>query len=87
MTARSAMSDSPARYAALSVVAAVATIALKSAAWALTGSVGLLSDAAGCRFLFVDWGFARPNEREELAARERVADPAALAKRLSPAGR
>lgn len=46
MTARSAMSDSPARYAALSVVAAVITIALKSAAWALTGSVGLLSDAA-----------------------------------------
>jgi cation diffusion facilitator family transporter len=39
-------SDSPARYAALSVGAAVATIALKTAAWALTGSVGLLSDAA-----------------------------------------
>lgn len=38
--------DSPQRYAALSVAAAVATIALKTAAWALTGSVGLLSDAA-----------------------------------------
>jgi cation diffusion facilitator family transporter len=30
----------------LSIVAAVATIALKLSAWALTGSVGLLSDAA-----------------------------------------
>jgi cation diffusion facilitator family transporter len=30
----------------LSVAAAVATISLKTAAWALTGSVGLLSDAA-----------------------------------------
>jgi len=36
----------PERFAALSVAAAVATIALKTAAWALTGSVGLLSDAA-----------------------------------------
>jgi cation diffusion facilitator family transporter len=33
------------RYAWLSVAAAVATIALKSTAWGLTGSVGLLSDA------------------------------------------
>jgi cation diffusion facilitator family transporter len=33
------------RFAALSIVAAVATIALKTAAFALTGSVGLLSDA------------------------------------------
>ena len=33
------------RFAWLSVAAAVATIALKSAAWWLTGSVGLLSDA------------------------------------------
>jgi divalent metal cation (Fe/Co/Zn/Cd) transporter len=30
----------------LSIAAAVATIALKTTAWALTGSVGLLSDAA-----------------------------------------
>jgi cation diffusion facilitator family transporter len=37
----------PARfYAWLSIVAAVATIALKAGAWKLTGSVGLLSDAA-----------------------------------------
>ena len=33
------------RFAWLSVAAALATIALKSAAWWLTGSVGLLSDA------------------------------------------
>lgn len=33
------------RFAWLSVVAAIATIALKVAAWWLTGSVGLLSDA------------------------------------------
>jgi cation diffusion facilitator family transporter len=32
-------------YLRLSVAAALATIALKTAAWALTGSVGLLSDA------------------------------------------
>jgi cation diffusion facilitator family transporter len=34
------------RYAWLSIAAAVATIALKTAAWLITGSVGLLSDAA-----------------------------------------
>lgn len=33
------------RYAWLSIAAAIATIALKGAAWWLTGSVGLLSDA------------------------------------------
>lgn len=33
------------RYAVLSIAAAVATIGLKGGAWALTGSVGLLSDA------------------------------------------
>jgi cation diffusion facilitator family transporter len=33
------------RYAWLSVAAAIGTIALKTAAWKLTGSVGLLSDA------------------------------------------
>lgn len=33
------------RYAWLSVAAALATMALKTAAWAFTGSVGLLSDA------------------------------------------
>lgn len=35
-----------ARLLALSIVAAVATISLKTGAWLLTGSVGLLSDAA-----------------------------------------
>lgn len=34
------------RYAYLSIAAALVTIALKTAAWLLTGSVGLLSDAA-----------------------------------------
>lgn len=37
--------DTPSRFAALSVAAALATILLKTAAWAMTGSVGLLSDA------------------------------------------
>ncbi|MEA5417433.1 cation diffusion facilitator family transporter [Synechococcus sp. BA-132 BA5] len=36
---------SPRSYILLSVAAAVATIVLKTAAWRLTGSVGLLSDA------------------------------------------
>lgn len=36
---------SPARYALLAAAAAVATMALKFAAWHLSGSVGLLSDA------------------------------------------
>src|SRR5690349_16862138 len=34
------------RYAWLSIAAAVLTMVFKVAAWALTGSVGLLSDAA-----------------------------------------
>jgi cation diffusion facilitator family transporter len=34
------------RYAGLSIAAAAATILLKAAAWKVTGSVGLLSDAA-----------------------------------------
>lgn len=34
------------RFAWLSIAAAIATIALKGGAWAMTGSVGLLSDAA-----------------------------------------
>lgn len=37
--------NSLAKFALLSIAAAVATIALKAAAWWLTGSVGLLSDA------------------------------------------
>jgi len=48
MSARSVTNtrSSLARFAWLSIAAAVATIALKTAAWLLTGSVGLLSDAA-----------------------------------------
>ena len=38
--------QSPRFYAGLSIGAALVTIALKTAAWKLTGSVGLLSDAA-----------------------------------------
>jgi cation diffusion facilitator family transporter len=38
-------SSGASRFAALSIAAAVATIALKTLAWWLTGSVGLLSDA------------------------------------------
>lgn len=34
------------KYAWLSIAAAIATIALKAGAWLVTGSVGLLSDAA-----------------------------------------
>src|SRR5690606_28764750 len=45
LSGATAPADRPTRYAALSVAAAVVTIALKTAAWALTGSVGLLSDA------------------------------------------
>ncbi|MCC6132520.1 MAG: cation transporter [Acidobacteria bacterium] len=37
--------DSPARFALLSIAAAVVTIALKTVAYLMTGSVGLLSDA------------------------------------------
>jgi cation diffusion facilitator family transporter len=41
----SAIDGSLTRYAWLSVIAALATIALKAAAWRVTGSVGMLSDA------------------------------------------
>ena len=46
MTAAPAPERSARFYAGLSIAAAVVTIALKTAAWKLTGSVGLLSDAA-----------------------------------------
>ncbi len=39
------MPTAPERFAWLSIAAAIATIALKTLAWWLTGSVGLLSDA------------------------------------------
>ncbi|TJY62005.1 cation transporter [Sinimarinibacterium sp. CAU 1509] len=38
-------SDTPSRYARMSIVAALSTMALKFGAWWMTGSVGLLSDA------------------------------------------
>jgi cation diffusion facilitator family transporter len=44
-SAGAAAAPSLTRYAWLSIAAAVVTIALKTAAWAVTGSVGLLSDA------------------------------------------
>jgi cation diffusion facilitator family transporter len=46
VTSPSALDQRLIRLLWLSVAAAVATIALKTAAWRLTGSVGLLSDAA-----------------------------------------
>ena len=56
------------RYAALSIAAALVTIALKTVGWRLTGSVGLLSDAleslvnlgAALMALWAVWYAARP---------------------------
>src|SRR3977135_101753 len=45
-TATSARQTRLIRLISLSIAAAVVTISLKTAAWGLTGSVGLLSDAA-----------------------------------------
>lgn len=59
------------RLIALSIAAAVLTIALKLTAWALTGSVGLLSDAAESvvnlvaalvAFVVVQWSTRPPDE-------------------------
>lgn len=70
VTARSA--PSPARYALLSVAAAIATLGLKLLAWALTGSVAMLSDAleslvnlgaAGVALLVLRWA-AQPPDAE-----------------------
>jgi cation diffusion facilitator family transporter len=60
------------RFAVLSVVAAVATIGLKTAAYAITGSIGLLSDAleslanlvAALVALYALWVAARPADEE-----------------------
>ena len=46
MTGGPGLARSARFYAGLSIAAAVVTIALKTAAWKLTGSVGFLSDAA-----------------------------------------
>lgn len=62
----------PARLLILSVAAAVATIVLKTLAWRLTGSVGLLSDAlesvvnlvaALLALLMVHWATLPPDEQ------------------------
>ena len=42
------------RFAWLAIVAACATIVLKTGAWLTTGSVGLLSDAMAKKYLDVD---------------------------------
>ena len=57
---------SPRAYMLLSTAAAVATIVLKTLAWRLTGSVGLLSDAmeSGVNLvaaLGAIWALSRPN--------------------------
>jgi cation diffusion facilitator family transporter len=68
------------RTALLAVVAAVATIALKSAAYFVTGSVSLLSDAvestanllAAMTALFAVWYAARPIDRNHNYGHEKV---------------
>src|SRR3954454_10305492 len=64
----------------LSVAAAVATISLKTVAWLLTGSVGLLSDAAEsvvnlvaaiCALIVVRWA-ARPADEEHAYGHEKA---------------
>ena len=64
----------------LSISAAVATIALKTVAWALTGSVGLLSDAAESvvnlvaavfALIVVQWA-ARPPDEEHTYGHEKA---------------
>jgi cation diffusion facilitator family transporter len=68
------------RTALLAVVAAVATIALKSAAYLVTGSVSLLSDAvessanllAAMTALFAVWYAARPIDRNHNYGHEKV---------------
>jgi cation diffusion facilitator family transporter len=76
MTARPAL----ARLLWLSVAAAIATITLKTLAWALTGSVGLLSDAAESvvnlvaalfALVIVHWA-ARPPDEEHAYGHEKA---------------
>ncbi|MDP9225448.1 MAG: cation diffusion facilitator family transporter [Actinomycetota bacterium] len=70
----------PARLIWLSIAAAVVTIALKAAAWALTGSAGLLSDAvesvvnlvaASFALVVVHWA-ARPADEEHAYGHEKA---------------
>ena len=68
------------RFAALAIAAAVATMALKFAGYALTGSVGLLSDAiessanllTAIVALFAVWYAARPADRTHNYGHEKV---------------
>jgi hypothetical protein len=48
------------KYAWLAIVTAVLTVLLKGSAWAITGSVGLLSDAAES---MVNLGFSRDTRK------------------------
>ncbi|MAG36579.1 MAG: cation-efflux pump [Dehalococcoidia bacterium] len=70
----------PTRWAVLSVAAALATIALKLAAFRLTGSVGLLSDAgeslvnlaAALMALFALWYAAHPADRDHTYGHSKI---------------
>jgi cation diffusion facilitator family transporter len=79
-TATSARQARLIRLISLSIAAAVVTIALKTAAWALTGSVGLLSDAAESvvnlvaaifALIVVQWA-ARPPDEEHAYGHEKA---------------
>ncbi|MFL5340510.1 MAG: cation diffusion facilitator family transporter [Gemmataceae bacterium] len=64
----------------LSILAALLTLGLKTAAWALTGSVGLLSDAlesginllAACAALFSLWYSSRPVDASHTYGHEKI---------------
>ena len=65
----------------LSILAAIATLGLKTSAWLLTGSVGLLSDAlesginlvAAVVAYFALWYSTRPADREHTYGHEKIA--------------
>ena len=70
------------RFALLSVVAAVVTIGLKTAAYVITGSIGLLSDAleslanlvAALVALYALWVAARPPDEEHTYGHTKALD-------------
>ncbi len=78
--AKSSRDVPPARWALLSVAAAVATIGLKLAAVRLTGSVGLLSDAGeslvnlatALMALFALWYAAHPPDRDHTYGHSKI---------------
>jgi len=65
----------------LSILAAIATVGLKSSAWLLTGSIGLLSDAlesginlvAALVAYFALWYSTRPADKEHTYGHEKIA--------------